>query len=96
MTRIPLRDVREVVSPLGSHVLASDEVAAALAGAQPVVAVETSLVTHGLPYPHCVDVSVDAAGRIGAGGVHRGAAGDVRRSLSGPLDSVHLTYRRGS
>ena len=68
MTRIPLRDVGEVVSPLGEHVLVSDEVAAALAAAQPVVALETSLVTHGLPYPHCVDVSVDAAGRIRAGG----------------------------
>ena len=68
MTRIPLRDVREVVSPLGEHVLLSDEVAAALAAAQPVVALETSLVTHGLPYPHCVDVSMDAAGRIRAGG----------------------------
>ena len=97
MTRIPLRDVGEVVSPLGEHVLVSDEVAAALAAAQPVVALETSLVTHGLPYPHCVDVSVDAAGRIRAGGgVHRGAAGDVRRSLSGTLDSVHLIHRRGS
>ena len=68
MTRIPLRDVREVVSPLSEHVLLSDEVAAALAAAQPVVALETSLVTHGLPLPHCVDVSMDAAGRIRAGG----------------------------
>ena len=68
MTRIPLRDVREVVSPLSEHVLLSDEVAAALAAAQPLVALETSLVTHGLPYPHCVDVSMDAVGRIRAGG----------------------------
>ena len=68
MTRIPLRDVREGVSPLGEHVLVSDEVAAALAAARPVVALETSLVTHGLPLPHCVDVTLDAAGRIRAGG----------------------------
>ncbi|MXV89787.1 MAG: pseudouridine-5'-phosphate glycosidase [Acidimicrobiia bacterium] len=68
MTRIPLRDVREGVSPLGEHVLLSGEVAAALAAAQPVVALETSLVTHGLPLPHCVDVTLDAAGRIRAGG----------------------------
>ena len=68
MTRIPLRDVGDVVSPLSEYVLLSDEVAAALAAAQPVVALETSLITHGLPYPHCVDVSMDAAGRIGAGG----------------------------
>ena len=68
MTRIPLRDVREEVSPLGEHVLVSDEVAAALAAARPVVALETSLVTHGLPLPHCVDVTLDAAGRIRAGG----------------------------
>ena len=68
MTRIPLRDVREGVSPLGEHVLLSDEVAAALAAARPVVALETSLVTHGLPLPHCVDVTLDAADRIRAGG----------------------------
>ena len=54
MKRIPLRDVREGVSPLGEYVLVSDEVAAALAAAQPVVALETSLITHGLPLPHCV------------------------------------------
>ncbi|MCY3925481.1 MAG: pseudouridine-5'-phosphate glycosidase [bacterium] len=161
MTRILLSDVRERVSPLGEHVLVSDEVAAALAAARPVVALETSLVTHGLPLPQCVDVALEAEGRIrtggavpatiaisegrmvvglsddevdrlarapdtakatranlstviarrrtagttvsatmliaeacgidvfatgGLGGVHRGAAGDVRRSLSGTLD----------
>ncbi|MCY3560398.1 MAG: pseudouridine-5'-phosphate glycosidase [bacterium] len=68
MTRIPLRDIREEFSPLGGHVMLAPEVAAALAAAQPVVALETSLVTHGLPLPHCVDVTLDAAGRIRAGG----------------------------
>ena len=68
MKRIPLRDVRESVSPLGWYVLLSSEVAAALAAAQPVVALETSLVTHGLPFPHCVDVTLDAANRIRDGG----------------------------
>ena len=68
MKRIPLRDVRESVSPLGWYVLLSSEVAAALAAAQPVVALETSLVTHGLPFPYCVDVTLDAANRIRDGG----------------------------
>jgi len=39
---------------------------------------------------------IDVFSTGGRGGVHRGAAGDVRRSLSGTLDSVHLIHRRGS
>ncbi|MCY4632235.1 MAG: pseudouridine-5'-phosphate glycosidase [bacterium] len=39
---------------------------------------------------------IDVFSTGGLGGVHRGAAGDVRRSLSGTLDSVHLIHRRGS
>ncbi|AHM05226.1 Indigoidine synthase A-like protein, uncharacterized enzyme involved in pigment biosynthesis [Roseibacterium elongatum DSM 19469] len=50
----------------------SDEVAAARAGAQPVVALESTIITHGMPYPRnlatarAVEAAVRAAGAVPA------------------------------
>lgn len=43
---------------INSHTVISDEVAAAIAEQRPVVALETTLVTHGLPQPDGVRVAV--------------------------------------
>ena len=51
------------------HFLISDAVAAALAGRRPVVALETTLVTHGLPQPDGVRAALELEAAIAERGV---------------------------
>jgi len=46
----------------------SDEVAAALAAGRPVVALESTLITHGLPWPTNLETARDAEAAVRAGG----------------------------
>ncbi len=71
----------------GTRLHVTDEVAAAVAAGRPVVALETTLVTHGLPRPHGLRVAgaIEGAVREAGGtpatiGILRGA---VRVGLSG-------------
>jgi pseudouridine-5'-phosphate glycosidase len=52
-----------------SPVLVSAEVAAAVAGGRPVVALESTIFTHGLPRPRNVAVALEAEERLRAAGV---------------------------
>lgn len=47
---------------------APDEVVAALAAGQPVVALESTVITHGLPYPDNVETAVSMETAVRAGG----------------------------
>lgn len=47
----------------------SDEVRAAVAGGQPVLALESTIFTHGLPRPRNLEVALDADRRVRAAGV---------------------------
>ncbi len=42
----------------------SDEVAAALAGGRPVVALESTIISHGMPYPRNVEMAVEVEGVV--------------------------------
>jgi pseudouridine-5'-phosphate glycosidase len=78
-----------------------DEVARALAGAAPVVALETTIITHGLPYPANIDAArrleqaIRAEGAVPAtigvlrGRVHVGLSADNLESLArGPAEKI--------
>ncbi|MBA3796882.1 MAG: pseudouridine-5'-phosphate glycosidase, partial [Chloroflexi bacterium] len=69
---------------LGLQVL-SGEVAAALKAGQPVVALESTLITHGLPYP----ANLEAAGRAEAA-VRAGGAVPATVAISGGAIRVGL------
>lgn len=51
------------------HPYVSDEVAAAIAGNKPVVALESTIITHGLPRPRNLDVALQAEEVLRAQGV---------------------------
>src|SRR4051812_33528510 len=52
-----------------SPVVVSDEVRAAVADARPVVALESTIFTHGLPRPRNLQVALEAERALRAGGV---------------------------
>lgn len=52
-----------------SAIHVSEEVAAAVAGGRPVVALESTIFTHGLPRPRNLDVAVEAEERLRSQGV---------------------------
>ncbi len=49
---------KKAYSPNGPYLRLSDEVRAALASGQPVVALESTVIAHGLPYPRNVEVAL--------------------------------------
>ena len=70
----------------------SDEVAAALAAGQPVVALETTLVSHGFPGEQGVQVALAAEARVRQAGavpatvgIVDGPAGRADRGRAGPV-----------
>jgi pseudouridine-5'-phosphate glycosidase len=74
---IPVPDARRMT--LVERLQVADEVAAALRGGRPVVALESTLITHGLPQPANLEVARAAEAAVRAGGavpatvaVHRG------------------------
>lgn len=80
----------------------SDEVARALAAARPVVALETTVVTHGLPQPQGLEVAFDLEREVTAAGatpatigvldgtVHVGMSAERLRALAAAADVVKL------
>ncbi|MEQ8708938.1 MAG: pseudouridine-5'-phosphate glycosidase [Rhodospirillales bacterium] len=83
----------------------SDEVAAAKAGGGPVVALESTIIAHGLPWPENMSVAaglqdaVRAAGATPAiiglldGRVHVGLSGDALERLAQARDCVKVSRR---
>jgi pseudouridylate synthase len=53
---------------VGDRLSVSTEVAAALAGGRPVVALESTLISHGLPYPQNIEVARASEAAVRAGG----------------------------
>jgi len=84
--------------PLGPYLEASDEVREALAAGRPVVALESTIISHGLPYPANLDTAVAVEEVVRRGGavpatiaVIRGQArvgcdrGDLERLAAGAI-----------
>jgi len=80
-----------VAGSVADRLLIAPEVAGALAEGRPVVALESTLITHGLPYPHNLEVATasEAAVRETAGAVPATVAVHDGRLLVG-LDRASL------
>jgi pseudouridine-5'-phosphate glycosidase len=76
-----------IVTPL---YLCADEVAAAIARGRPVVALETTLVTHGLPHPDGVATALVLANEIRQGGATPATIGILRGAIRVGLTHVEL------
>jgi len=57
-----------VAVPLSSFVTVSPDVADALAGGRPVVALESTIITHGMPYPQNLEMAGKVESIVRAGG----------------------------
>ncbi len=68
----------------------SESVAEALAARRPVVALETTLVTHGLPYPEGVDVAMGLEAAVVAEGAVPATIGVLDGALRVGLDRLGL------
>ena len=68
----------------------SEAVAEALAARRPVVALETTLVTHGLPYPEGVDVAMGLEAAVVAEGAVPATIGVLDGALRVGLDRLGL------
>lgn len=73
----------------GLHV--SEEVRSALASGKPVVALETAILTHGLPAPHNLDCAFAVEARIRAEGVLPATVGMLDGKLIVGLSAAELT-----
>jgi pseudouridine-5'-phosphate glycosidase len=69
----------------------ADEVTAALAGGRPVVALETTVVTHGLPHPDGVAAALALEDEIRRGGAVPATIGVLRGAIRIGLTSAELT-----
>ena len=69
----------------------ADEVAQALAGGQPVVALETTVVTHGLPHPDGVAAALALEDEIRRGGATPATVGVLRGAIRIGLTDAELT-----
>jgi pseudouridylate synthase len=76
-------------SVTGPYVCAHD-VADAIAGGRPVVALETTVVTHGLPHPDGVAAALAVEGEIRQGGAIPATIGILRGSIRVGLTSAEL------
>ncbi|HEX2618764.1 MAG TPA: pseudouridine-5'-phosphate glycosidase [Phototrophicaceae bacterium] len=92
---------------LASHIHLSDEVAGALNDGLPVVALESTVITHGLPYPHnsetaqAMEAAVRDAGAVPAtiavlqGKITVGLTiDDIERLAQSPAGSIRKCSRR--
>ncbi len=87
-------------SAVSDRLLVAPEVAAAVADARPVVALESTLISHGLPYPQNLEVAAASEAAVrAAGAVPATVAVHDGRLLVG-LDAAALealaTARAGS
>lgn len=75
----------------------TDEVAEAIAAGRPVVALESTIVAHGLPFPASLDVARDLEATVRAGGACPATIAVLRGQLRVGLDDEALTdlARRG-
>jgi pseudouridylate synthase len=68
------------------------EVAAALAAGQPVVALETTLISHGLPRPDNLRIAREIEQAVRAGGAVPATIGMIGGELTVGLDDAELTH----
>jgi pseudouridine-5'-phosphate glycosidase len=73
----PTASVKTSGVPEGEPVAASDEVADALAAGRPVVALESTIIAHGLPRPRNLEVARELEGALRAAGVVPATVGVV-------------------
>lgn len=84
----------------------SDEVSAALKNGQPVVALESTIITHGMPYPQNLETALEVEDVVRANGavpatiavmdgkLHVGVAGDTLETLAREGHSAAKASRR--
>jgi pseudouridine-5'-phosphate glycosidase len=68
----------------------SDEVAGALAAGRPVVALESTIVSHGLPWPRNLELAQEVAGEVRAGGAVPATVAVIDGRLRAGLDAAAL------
>ncbi len=69
-----------------------DEVAEALAAGRPVVALESTVITHGLPYPENVATAASMEAAVRAGGAVPATLAIIRGRIHVGLTAEQLTY----
>ncbi len=74
-----------------SHLVVAEPVARALAGGEPVVALETTLVTHGLPHPQGVEVALALEEAVRRGGAVPATIGILDGAIRVGLTPDELT-----
>ncbi|MEI8127144.1 MAG: pseudouridine-5'-phosphate glycosidase [Actinomycetota bacterium] len=79
-------------SDLPFDVLCSDEVTAALAEGRPVVALETTIISHGLPHPVNLDVARECEAAVRESGAVPATIGILHGQAIVGLSDEHLTY----
>ena len=67
---------------LNPHLDIAPEVAAALAAGKPVVALESTLISHGMPYPQNVETALRVEAAVRACGLFRPAVYEMNEALS--------------
>jgi pseudouridine-5'-phosphate glycosidase len=93
------------MDPSSQHVVVSERVAAALRGGDPVVALESTIITHGLPHPANVQAAMDFERTVTEGGavpatiavldgvVRIGVEPDQLERLAGAESALKLSAR---
>ena len=71
-------------------IVVSADVAAAITSGRPVVALETTVVTHGLPQPHGVDTALEMEAEVRAAGAMPATSGVLDGRLIVGLDEAQL------
>lgn len=69
----------------------SPDVAAALTANRPVVALESTIITHGMPWPQNLDVARDVEAAVRAGGAEPATIAVIDGQLCVGLDDAQLT-----
>jgi pseudouridine-5'-phosphate glycosidase len=80
------------VFPGPSHILVAPEVAEAITARRPVVALETTLVTHGFPHPKGLEVSAKLEAAVAAEGAGPATIGIIDGRIRVGLDRPSLEY----
>ena len=77
---------------LTSHLILSNEVQAALQAQQPVVALESTVIAHGLPYPANIEVAISMEAAIRAEGAFPATVGVLDGKIRIGLTQDEISY----
>ncbi len=75
-----------------SHILVDPDVAEAIAARRPVVALETTLITHGFPHPKGLEISAKLEAAVAAAGARPATIGIIDGRIRVGLDHTLLEH----